>query len=207
MSRGASGDANAVLAEVVRLIAHDLANLFTCILAASSSPEASAQDVAAIHEAARTGTDLLRVVRDLGRREPGACRIDQVIAPCARLLSHVGRAKAIAVEIELGDAGQVALPGYELQELVLNLGLNAIAAGRDGGVLAIRTARRGDLVELVVRDDGAGMPDTTAPPAPGHSGLGLIAIRAIVDRAGGLLTLSTAPGGGTVVTIVLPAAA
>lgn len=103
----------------------------------------------------------------------------------------------------------------ELEQVVLNLVLNACDAMTWGGTLWLVLERGpGGYVRLEIADTGRGLPaDVLAangPTAPSSKhdksggGLGLGIVRAIVERHGGSLTLGRSPGGGTSVAILLP---
>jgi GAF domain-containing protein len=100
---------------------------------------------------------------------------------------------------------------------VIGNALDAIAA-KEAGQLRIETHQRpGRLVEVIVADDGAGIPPevqahvfepffTTKEPEAGGLGLGLWLTRIYVGRLGGQVKLDSTPGQGTTVRIQLPAA-
>lgn len=113
-----------------------------------------------------------------------------------------------------------------LELLLASLADNAADAMPSGGTLAIRTApvpgtapdgmAGGRHVRLRVADTGSGIPPdilgsifdpffSTKPPG-GSAGLGLTVARAITARWGGRITLDSAPGAGTTVTVLFPAA-
>jgi signal transduction histidine kinase len=192
---------------VVRYVAHDLANLLTCILACAdgrgSGPDRD-RDLAAIRDAAKLGIELLEVLR----RAPAtdSCRLADALAPCRTVLERVGRARGVAVAIAVETDATLDLPGFELQELVFNLALNAIEAmSAAGGHLDVRAGVDDRGAWLTVNDDGPGfVPGQPGAPRHGHTGLGLAAVQAIVDRAGGTLAVSSEPGTGTRVGVWLP---
>jgi CheY-like chemotaxis protein len=107
-------------------------------------------------------------------------------------------------------------PGH-LQQVLMNLAVNARDAMATGGTLTIRTRNvesPGPAVELTVCDDGPGMaPEvrerafepffTTKPPGQG-TGLGLATVHGIVHQASGDVWIEDAPGSGVMVTVVLP---
>jgi CheY-like chemotaxis protein len=138
----------------------------------------------------------------------------------------------IDLELELAPDLQAAFldPG-QLEQVVMNLAVNAVDAMPTGGVLAIATANvelerplpiahgdsvgAGRWVRLSVSDTGAGMDETTAarlfdpffttkPPGRG-TGLGLATCHGIVKQNEGLVDFETAPGRGTTFSIYFPA--
>jgi CheY-like chemotaxis protein len=140
--------------------------------------------------------------------------------------------KRISIDLRLGD-GLPPVDGdeVELQQLVLNLCLNARDAMAHGGRLTIETrplndeqrarlGANGDAssgVCLVVRDTGVGMPPevverifepffTTKHDANKGAGLGLAMVYGIVRRHGGAIDVKSRPGVGTAFEILLPAA-
>jgi signal transduction histidine kinase len=109
----------------------------------------------------------------------------------------------------------------QLEQVVLNLVVNARDAMPDGGKLVLRTANLehedGQHVALVVADTGAGMephvaaqifePFFTTKPVGEGTGLGLSTVHGIVAQSGGTVTVESEPGIGTVFTVCLPRAA
>jgi two-component system NtrC family sensor kinase len=149
--------------------------------------------------------------------------------PCEPV--HLGRATHEAVRLaraRTGDASvEIDVPddlwalGHDqlvvqvLVNLVVN-GAQAIPAGRAGRI-SVRGGRAGDLVRLLVEDDGSGMdpptlrrvfePFFTTKPFGAGTGLGLAVSRGMVTSMGGDLRLESALGVGTRATIELTASA
>jgi signal transduction histidine kinase/CheY-like chemotaxis protein len=141
------------------------------------------------------------------------------------LRSVVGRRIAVAVTVA-SDLPPVSVDASELELALINLSLNARDAMPEGGSLTVRADRadaddRGDLpqavyVRLRVEDDGSGVdaqvsdrlfePFFTTKPVGKGTGLGLAQVHGFCRQAGGRVMLGPRPGGGTGVTLVLPAA-
>lgn len=151
-------------------------------------------------------------------------RLDEAELQFSTLQENVQSALVIArgvlgdridVQTELGDVPPIWCYAAELNQVLLNLIVNAAQAIPERGTIHIRGREAGDHVLLEVMDDGIGMkPDvarqvfnpffTTKPPGIG-TGLGLaIAYRIIVDRHHGSITVESTPGVGTIFTLLLP---
>ena len=102
----------------------------------------------------------------------------------------------------------------KLEQVFLNLTLNAVQALGDGGHLTLRAARRGELARVEIEDDGPGIPRevrdkvfdpfvTTKPVGVG-TGLGLSICYRIIEDHGGKITFESEPGSGTTFRIDLP---
>lgn len=227
------------LAAVGRLasgVAHDFNNLLAVVqsgttlvqecLPADHPAQASLADVSA---AADRGVELTRQLLTFARKEaaterPGA--VAAVLAEMSRFLPRV-LGPGVRLRVNVGDAlGEVPLPASSLQQVLLNLILNARDAMPRGGWIQIDArrveVREGDAsglrpgshVEISVRDHGTGMNEetrrrlfepffTTKDPGRG-TGLGLATSLGIVEGAGGAIEVETEEGKGSVFRVVLP---
>ena len=138
----------------------------------------------------------------------------------------------IAVEISVAsDVGLVDISPGQVEQITLNLAVNARDAMPDGGELTIHLTNvdhvptnavpvpvgPGPYVELMVRDTGTGMdpalqrrvfePFFTTKPASGGTGLGLAVVQRIVTQCGGCVAFESASGSGTTFRVFLPNAA
>jgi two-component system cell cycle sensor histidine kinase/response regulator CckA len=114
------------------------------------------------------------------------------------------------------EAVTVLADRTQLEQIVMNLAVNARDAMPDGGTLTISALSDGESAILCVRDQGMGMdaetvahiyePFFTTKPVGEGSGLGLSTVYGIVGQSGGTIELVTAPGEGTSFTIRLPLA-
>jgi two-component system cell cycle sensor histidine kinase/response regulator CckA len=215
-------------------IAHDFNNLITVITgytqlalmrADPTTPEAA--DLRQVVEASDRAASLTHQLLAFSRKQvlqPTVLDLAEVAQGIAPMLQRI-----IGEHIELRLATSAPLARVradrgQLEQVLLNLAVNARDAMLDGGVLTIathnvidasqRAASRG--VSLVVSDTGVGMSDeirerifepffTTKEPGKG-TGLGLSTVYGIVNQSGGTIAVESAQGRGTSFTIVLPAA-
>lgn len=129
----------------------------------------------------------------------------------------------ISVEKQFLPVPAAMVNGNQVQQVLLNLLINARQAMPGGGTLAIRLApeAEGEMIELVVRDTGCGIPPDKLPrifeafystkqgpdaTGKGGTGLGLSMCREIIEAHHGRIRVDSTVGKGTAFTIKLPAA-
>lgn len=142
------------------------------------------------------------------------CDLNQVIDRCIRLVQHKLDMGGIQLNLDLASELPPAhCDPAQIEQVVLAMVINAIDAMPQEGNLWISTRAVGDSMELVIRDDGMGIPEEHLPhifepfyttKESGGSGLGLAISQNIVERHGGHIELKSAAGQGTTFTIVLP---
>jgi signal transduction histidine kinase len=218
-------------------IAHDFNNLLTIIqgnlhllsTSAAADPPAIQAYVDAANEAAERAGHLVRRLLAFSRSQPLSPRrvdLNELATGIRDLILHsVGN--GVRVEWELEATWKTLCDVNQMENVILNLAINARDAMPQGGTLAIRTCNRslaesaagggvgpGDYVETRVRDTGTGMTDevrkravdpffTTKPHGQG-TGLGLSMAFAFVRQSNGHLTIESSPGQGTTIVILLP---
>ena len=221
-------------------IAHDFNNVLTIVRsyaqvirdAASRGERVDPEDAAEIEHAAARGTGLTQHLLAFSRNRPIEPRIldlnDLVRAATGLLRPLLGG--VVTVEYRLGnDALPISTDAVQLDQVLLNLVVNAVDAMPEGGALLIATSRvllpngeeasaadvrPGEFAALAVTDTGHGMDDatrtrifepffTTKDPDKG-TGLGLAVVAGIVRRAGGTVRVRTAVGRGTTITVLWP---
>ena len=148
--------------------------------------------------------------------------LENIIHETMVLLEREMQKYQISVEYDLAGVPAVRAIGNQIQQVLLNLLINARQAMQSGGRLIIRTKfdRQSGMVDLVVRDYGSGIePDklrkifdayysTKSGPdesGKGGTGLGLHACHKIIQSHGGKIRVDSTPGKGTAFTIKLPA--
>jgi two-component system NtrC family sensor kinase len=147
-----------------------------------------------------------------------AVSIHEALRSTLNLLGNELSLGQIDLKLELADdLPEVAANPRHLQQLFLNLLLNAIDAMPDGGPLTVRTLRdESGGVRVDIADSGVGIPQenldrifdpffTTKEPGRG-TGLGLSVSFGIVEQHGGRITVQSRPGKGATFSVFLPAA-
>jgi PAS domain S-box-containing protein len=205
-------------------VAHDFNNLLsvilTCVGFASRELPANhpvRDDVEEIGRAADRAAALTRQLLMFSRREvvkPEVLDAGDLVRDLERLLNRT-LSERIALRITVGPGlVPVLADRAQLEQVLVNLAVNARDAMPDGGTLAIAVGGAPGGVRVTVVDDGTGMPEevrdrafepffTTKDPGQG-TGLGLATVHGIVTDSGGTVDIESSPGHGTVVTIVLP---
>lgn len=140
-----------------------------------------------------------------------AALLEASLVLVAPLLAKAG----IVVTRDFRAAGTVAMNRHELQQVLVNLLVNALQAMPDGGELHLSTRDwpDGGGVDLVVADTGPGLPDELRTQLfqpfvtrkPDGTGLGLWISQSLVERYGGEIRAANRLGGGAVITVALRA--
>jgi two-component system sensor histidine kinase HydH len=144
---------------------------------------------------------------------PHAVDVAGVVTRVLDLLGGEAERRGVRLERDLGAVPQVAGDEERLRQVLVNLGLNALEAVKEGGLVRVscRVPEGSDDVEIVLDDDGSGVPqearDRIFEPffttkAKG-SGLGLSIVHAIVAQHGGRIRVEASPEGGARFVIVL----
>ncbi|MCE9600975.1 MAG: response regulator [Gemmatimonadetes bacterium] len=216
-------------------IAHDFNNVLTVIqsygemLAANLDPSAPGhEEIEAIRGAADRAATLARKLLAFSRREvvvPRVVDVNEVVSGIEGILRRLLR-QGVDLEIRLADeALLVRCDAGQLEQVIMNLSINAVDAMPRGGLLTI-VLSGGDerldaaatvthpAVVVSVRDTGSGMsaevqrllfePFFTTKPSGQGTGLGLATGYAIVRTAGGTIRVRSAENEGSVFDIILP---
>jgi CheY-like chemotaxis protein len=219
-------------------IAHDFNNLLAVILGngellRDALPEQDPRRTEAVEivEAAHRAASLTRQLLAFSRRqvlEPTRLDLNSVVSGLERMLGRV-----IGEDVELSTSlapalGAVRADAGQIEQVLMNLAVNARDAMTSGGRLIIETANVwrepeqaadrttpvGPCVMIAVTDTGCGMDDETARRAfepffttkgPGKgTGLGLSTCYGIVQQSGGQISIYSEPGRGSVFKVCLP---
>ncbi|PWK50294.1 PAS domain S-box protein [Actinoplanes xinjiangensis] len=230
-------------------VAHDFNNLLAVMLnyasfvaeqiqeAADADPESAwpqaSCDLQQVLRAGRRATELTHQLLAFGRREvvrPRVLDLNVVIREVEQLLLRtLGEHIQLHADLEPRLWPVLADPG-QIEQVLVNLAVNARDAMPGGGTLTVHTGNRdlaaeeaarmrppvppGRYVRLRVADTGTGIPPdvlervfepffTTKAPGEG-TGLGLATVYGIITQAGGYAGVQSAVGAGTVVTALFP---
>ncbi|MBI5543216.1 MAG: PAS domain-containing protein, partial [Deltaproteobacteria bacterium] len=220
-------------------VAHDFNNLLTGItgnielaLMEMTPADPLAETLREVEKAARSAASLTRQLLAFSRKqliEPKVININDLMGNLKRMLGRI-----LGEDIELSavldpELGAVKVDPGQMEQILVNLAVNARDAMPQGGCLSVRTSdttldeewcahhpstRPGDYVKLEVSDTGQGMTDevkahlfepffTTKPKGRG-TGLGLATIYGAVKQSGGTIEVYSEVGRGTTFKIYLP---
>ncbi len=228
------------MGRIVGGVAHDFNNILGTMLASvdfllDELPENSTPrgDAETIRAAVKRGAELTQQLLAFSRQqvlEPKVVSLNELVADAQRLLMRtIG--EDVAIRVSLGEhLSAVRVDPGQIQQILLNLSVNARDAMPNGGTLAIQTkntivhdstpmshsiANPGPYVVLTVSDDGTGMgsstlaqifePFFTTKPKGRGTGLGLSTVFGIVEQSGGHIRVASTLGHGTTFEIYLPA--
>jgi two-component system, cell cycle sensor histidine kinase and response regulator CckA len=220
-------------------VAHDFNNLLTIIAGYSSMllsvlpvEDPSRVPVGEIRLAAERATALTRQLLTFSRKHviaPRALNLNEVVSSAEQLLRRlIGENIIVSTALAQG-VSQVRADPVQIEQVIVNLAINARDAMREGGRLTIETCdveltkvkdadcAPGRYVMLAMTDTGCGMtPDvkarlfepffTTKGPGKG-AGLGLATAYGIIKQSGGQIVVHSEPGIGSCFKVYLPAIA
>lgn len=221
-------------------IAHDFNNLLTAIqghtdlalLQSENSPEVQ-EDIMGIKRTVKIAADLTKQLLLFSRRQRLKLEqidINAIIENIYNMLSRV-LPKNVLLSINLAqDLWGVKADSGTIDQLIMNLVLNAKDAMPEGGHIIVRTENKmvksvpdvniktlkpGKFIRISIADDGSGMDDKTVKrifepfyttkKAGKGTGLGLAVVYSVVNKHGGIIDVESTLGKGTTFHIYLPA--
>jgi len=213
-------------------VAHELNNPLTSILMNVNLLMEEVDEGSDLYgELRRISDDTVRCkriiddLRDFSRRhelEIRSCDLNEIVRKAVALILHQAKHSAITMkQPEYGPLPSVSCDPGRLQQVLMNVLVNAIQAMPNGGSLAVRTAVRETFAEIAIEDTGIGISyeargkifDPFFTTKPDGTGLGLSIVYRIMEEHGGRVEIesSTAeeigPGGqtpGTTVRLLVP---
>ncbi len=229
----------AAVGQLAAGIAHDFNNIMAAILLYAElllrMPDLAPQSrkkINVIHHQGKRAADLTQQILDFGRKSIMKRQSLDIYAFLSEMVELLKRTLPEAIQLTLGGEGSACLVDADptrLQQVIMNLAINARGAMPDGGSLhfAIKriqvapdgkrplpTLTPGDWVQVTVTDTGAGIPADVLPHIfepffttrlPHGSGLGLSQVYGIIKQHGGEIDVVTEVGKGTTFCLYLPA--
>ncbi len=185
-------------------------------------------DAAAVGGKVRSARELVRRIqrtvkhlRSFARKDKGVAEVvpvAQSISAAVEIVGHRADQMGVSIDMDVPPSLKVAAGAVRLEQVIVNLLVNALDAVCEVEAPEIHVAarRQGDMVEIAVSDNGRGIPAelagrvsepffTTKQTGEGL-GLGLSISRAIVSEFGGALDFRSREGEGAVFIVSLPAA-
>ena len=214
------------LGQLAAGIIHDFNNVLAIVGTAAQliadrtrSDSVATADVETILSEARRGAALTRQLLAFARRQPLAIQevdLNAVVGEVTTIVRQV-LDEGIALFGHLAPASRLVRGNRsQLEQVVMNLVLNARDAIAGSGTIIVATVAERSGMRLIVSDTGCGIPDETrarifdpfftTKSGTGGTGLGLWTVRSIVRNLGGTIDVYSVPGEGTTVDILLPAA-
>jgi signal transduction histidine kinase len=156
----------------------------------------------------------LRTFSRLDEAEFKKVDIHEGLESTLRLLSRHYGADRVRLVRDYGELPAVDCFAGRLNQVWLNLLVNAAQATREGGEVSIRTRREGPMAVVQIKDNGHGIapenlkrifdPFFTTKPVGEGTGLGLSVTYSIVERHGGTITVESTQGHGTTFNVSIP---
>lgn len=217
----------AALGELSTYAAHEIRNpLFAIggfansLLRSKNLTDSEREKVSIILQESRRLEDILKSMLNFARPTDGQTAVvdvNQVANEAVQLMRHGCEQHEVELVLETADDLANAQGTPELiKQCLINIIKNSMEAMDGGGHVSVTTGMSGRWVQVVVRDDGPGIPEEMQNKVfnpffstkDKGSGLGLAMTRKIIDDLGGRLQLESAPGKGTEVRMrLLPIAA
>jgi signal transduction histidine kinase len=210
-------------------LTHEFNNILTTVINyaklglrhkdAASRDKAFDKILMAGQRAARITTGMLAFVRNKGdRRDP--LSLVQLLEDVLVLVDKDLQKHRIRVETQYLDRPYALVNAGQIQQVLLNLIINARQAMQDGGTLTLTVRSNSDqgCGEISVRDSGCGIPPdklnqlftpffttkTADAQGQGGTGLGLALCKDVIEAHQGRIRVESAPGAGTVFTLKFP---
>jgi signal transduction histidine kinase len=212
-------------------VAHEIRNpltvmklLFQSLDLQFPAGDARGRDVTIIGEKMDHLNRIVEQILDFARHsEPQLqpVNVNQLIDDLGLLMRHRLAQQQVSLEFRPGEElPPVMADATQLEQVFLNLTLNALEAMPQGGTLsiasrAVRAPRRRTPTHVAVsfRDNGPGMTpeerrritqSLLSSTKPGGTGLGLMIVSRVIESHGGKLRIASRPGKGTTITLLLP---
>jgi cell cycle sensor histidine kinase DivJ len=190
--------------------------------------EKQEENIALIRDAGNHLLSVVNAILDVSKIESGSYHINvepfepqPAVELCRAMLEPQATAKGVTLTTSIPRGiGEIAGDQRAVQQILLNLVSNSIKFTPEGGQVNISAARQGGLVRISVNDTGIGISESDLATLGRPfmqiqndytrnyqgTGLGLSLVKGLVELHGGSMSIESAPGLGTTVSVGLPAA-
>lgn len=160
----------------------------------------------------KTITDILGFAKEIKVEKKPVC-VNDIVTDVITSLAEKARASGVVIETNLSESlPAVPVDPEQIREVIQNLGLNAIQAMKNGGILRVETRLDRDHLVLEVSDTGDGVPpdlqsqiwEPFFSTKRDGTGLGLAITRRILEAHRGKINLMSEPGKGAKFIVELP---
>ncbi len=212
------------IGQIAAGVAHEVCNPLSSISSVAQTLKRKTKNESTVEQLDIIETHIKRIshtVRQLVRMAPPGperweqCDVVEILRDAMRLIRFDRRARNTKIDFEPPkNIPRTFALANQLQQVFLNLGLNALDAMPEGGTLTVRVrSRRRDIV-VSIKDTGTGIPTElgerifepffTTKEAGKGTGLGLAVSFGIVQKHGGSISFDSRPGSYTVFSVTMP---
>lgn len=214
----------AAVGQVARAIGHEFGNLLQAIMGkadlalSETDPAKLKEKLELILKASERASIIVRNLQSFskGSATPAAVEVPKLLEATLTLVNHELKKNNVEPAVQAqADMPKVFVNAGELEQVFLNLIINAIHAMPKGGKLEMGCSAEGGHVVAWVEDSGTGIPDEVLPrifeyafttKGDKGSGLGLAICKEIIEKHQGTIEVKTVLGKGTRFTVRLPKA-
>ena len=178
-----------------------------------------------IRESGEYLLDVINDILDMSKIEAGGIRLnpevvalEPVLADCLRVVSTRAGEKQLKLDAKVDPGIELNADRRSLKQIALNLLSNAVKFTPDGGAVSVRGRARGGKVTIAIADNGIGIPkdalrklgrpfeqvESQLTKRHQGSGLGLAIAKSLVEMHGGVMSIRSKLGQGTIVMVRLP---
>jgi len=216
----------AAIGQIARSIGHEFGNILLAILGNAdlatnpNNPEKTRERLQVIIQAAERANLIVRNLSTFSKGSSERVEVDpaQLVSSTLSLLSHEAKKYNVTFETSLQPTPAVTVSASEIEQVLLNLVINAMHAMPNGGAIELGCEASGEegnqSVSIWVKDSGTGIAPEILPHIFDYayttkgdrgSGLGLAISKQIIEAHGGTLSVKTSVGAGSTFTVRLPA--
>ena len=218
LSHIAEQEREAVLGRIVATLAHEVRNPLGGMRTAISTlkrfgerPDTREEAVGFLDRGVRTLEEVVNATLASHRARPRWRWLSRQDFEDLRVLVDAdGRSRDVSIAVDLDMEDEVPVAALEVRQVLLNLLLNAVRASPDGGMVRLEASTDEHALSVVVSDQGSGLNEglvraiETGTIEDETPGLGVEVVTRLVKRLDGQLTIETASGLGTRISIRFP---